>query len=232
VRVWDVNPGYLNRQSLLGEHREIHAVFSIIENDKRGYARHPETLRWVGRLPALARRHDLVVSEMALRGYRHHSPVAQTREPLWPEVYVDPPGAQFAILEAKYVDREPGRIPLPRNAQQLWAQHKYSVLARDPEAYQEIGRRLAQPEKDLAIQGLAADLVAYLRERPPEGRLRNALQHLWGYVSELGDEGPGEMPEGPAVLMGAVRQLAVRHQVVYLLESTALSDLHAWISAG
>jgi hypothetical protein len=30
MRVWDVNPGYLNRPSLLGEHREIHAIVSIL----------------------------------------------------------------------------------------------------------------------------------------------------------------------------------------------------------
>jgi hypothetical protein len=232
VRVWDLNPGYLNRQSLLGEHREIHAVFSIIENDKRGYARHPETLRWVGRLPALAHRHDLVVSEMELRGYQHHSPVSQAHGPAWPETYVDPPGAQFGLLQAKYVDREPGRIPLPLNAQQLWAQHKYSILARDPEAYREIGRTLARPDSELSMEALAAELVGYLRERPPEGRLLNALQHLWGYVSDLADEGQREVPDGPAALISAVRQLSVKHQVVYLLESTALSDLHTWILAG
>jgi hypothetical protein len=231
VRVWDLNPGYLNRQSLLGEHREIHAVFSIIENHKRGYARHPETLRWVERLPALAHRHHLVVSEMQLRGYQHHSPVTQSQEPVWPETYVDPPGAQFAILETKYRDREPGRIPLPRNPQQLWAQHKYSVLARDPEAYRRLGRTLARPDSELSIEGLAAELVGYLRERPPEGRLMNALQHLWGYVSDMRDEAEGDVPDSPPGLIGAVRRLSVQHQIGYLLESTALSDLHTWLSA-
>ena len=75
MRVWDVDPGYLNRQSLLGEHREIHAILSIVTNNKKGYARHPETLRWKDRLGALKHRHDLVVSEMQLRSYQHHSPV-------------------------------------------------------------------------------------------------------------------------------------------------------------
>ncbi len=232
MRVWDLNPGYLNRQSLLGEHREIHAVLSIIENNKRGYARHPETLRWVGRLPALAHRHNLVVSEMRLRGYQHHSPVTPAQEPVWPGTYVDPPGAQFTILQAKYSDREPGRIPLPRNAQQLWAQHKYSVMARDPEAYRELGRMLAQPDGELSMEGLAAELVAYLRERPPQGRLLNALHHLWGYVSDLGDEAQRKLPDSPLDLIDAVRRLSVRYRVNYLLESTALSDLHTWTSAG
>jgi len=48
MRVWDINPGYLNRQSLLGEHRELHGIISIIVNKKKGYANHPETVRWVG----------------------------------------------------------------------------------------------------------------------------------------------------------------------------------------
>ncbi|MDD4764978.1 MAG: pyrimidine dimer DNA glycosylase/endonuclease V, partial [Atribacterota bacterium] len=28
MRVWDVHPGYLSDKSLLGEHVEIHALFS------------------------------------------------------------------------------------------------------------------------------------------------------------------------------------------------------------
>jgi hypothetical protein len=46
MRVWDVNPGDLNRQSLLREHRDIHAVVSILTHAKQGDARHPETRRW------------------------------------------------------------------------------------------------------------------------------------------------------------------------------------------
>jgi hypothetical protein len=34
MRVWDADPGYLNRQSLLGEHREIHAILSIVTKDR------------------------------------------------------------------------------------------------------------------------------------------------------------------------------------------------------
>ncbi|HLP46574.1 MAG TPA: pyrimidine dimer DNA glycosylase/endonuclease V, partial [Candidatus Kapabacteria bacterium] len=63
MRIWDVNPGYLNRQSLLAEHREIHAIFAVITRGKKGYSRHPETLRWSGKLGLLKKRHDLLVSE-------------------------------------------------------------------------------------------------------------------------------------------------------------------------
>ena len=43
MRIWDLSPGYLNRGSLLGEHRELHGLHSIIVNGKKGYANHPET---------------------------------------------------------------------------------------------------------------------------------------------------------------------------------------------
>jgi len=41
----------------------------------RGYANHPETRRWRGRLKALYMRHDALVTEMTRRGYRHYSPL-------------------------------------------------------------------------------------------------------------------------------------------------------------
>ena len=69
MRVWDLPAGYLNRQSLLGEHRELHGIHSILTRNKTGYASHPETLRWVRTLSGLAMRHRQLVAEMSLRGY-------------------------------------------------------------------------------------------------------------------------------------------------------------------
>ncbi|MGH2548054.1 MAG: pyrimidine dimer DNA glycosylase/endonuclease V [Thermomicrobiales bacterium] len=75
MRIWDVPPGTLCRQHLLGEHRELHALWTILSQNKAGYSRHPETLRWKGKLAALFRRHDELVREMTARGYQHHSPL-------------------------------------------------------------------------------------------------------------------------------------------------------------
>lgn len=95
MRIWDVDPGYLNRQSLLGEHRELHGIVSIISNNKKGYSKHPETLRWVGYGWALKQRHKLLVAEMNLRGYNDQSPVLLRSKPeAWPENYIDPPAVQ------------------------------------------------------------------------------------------------------------------------------------------
>jgi DNA repair protein RadC len=65
VRIWDVPPSLLCRQHLLGEHRELHGLWRILTEDRQGYARHPETRRWRGKLAALYQRHESLVKEMA-----------------------------------------------------------------------------------------------------------------------------------------------------------------------
>lgn len=71
MRIWDIKPCYLCRNHLLGEHGELHALWSIITKNKKGFKNHPETKRWVGKLKALYLRHDLLVAEMNKRGYLH-----------------------------------------------------------------------------------------------------------------------------------------------------------------
>lgn len=75
MRIWDVPPEKLCRNHLLGEHSELHAVWSILTQGKDGYAKHPEVLRWRGKLRALYLKHDEIVEEMRRRGYHHHSPL-------------------------------------------------------------------------------------------------------------------------------------------------------------
>jgi hypothetical protein len=75
MRIWDISPDKLCRNHLLGEHRELHAIWKIITENKKGYAHHPETLRWRGKLNALYIRHNYLVKEMKKRGYNHKSPL-------------------------------------------------------------------------------------------------------------------------------------------------------------
>jgi len=75
MRIWDLPPEVLCRNHLLGEHRELHAIWSILTNNKKGYSRHPEVIRWGGRLKALYLRHQILVAEMGNRGFRHNSPL-------------------------------------------------------------------------------------------------------------------------------------------------------------
>lgn len=230
MRIWDVNPGYLNRQSLLGEHRELHGVVSIIKNKKKGYSRHPETLRWVGYGWALSQRHKLLVAEMTLRGYVDKSPVLLRSNPgAWPEGYIDSPAEQVVILRQKYQALEPGRIPLPKNEQQFWAHHKYSVMARDIAAYEDIGQRMASRSGKKPFSNIAAELSVLLRTAPNPRLITNALQHMWGYVSKYSSISGAELGSlSNRLLLHKIQTLSLQNKVEYLSESTALSELNAW----
>lgn len=102
MRIWDITPAKLCRNHLFGEHWELHAIWLVLTNGT-GYARHPETLRWKGKLKALYHRHDAVVEEMIERGYRHRSPLAkrQAAGSARQTAFVDSPGAQIRILRNK-----------------------------------------------------------------------------------------------------------------------------------
>jgi len=229
MRIWDINPGYLNRQSLLGEHRELHGVVSIITKGKKGYSRHPETIRWISHGWALRQRHRQLACEMALRGFTDKSSVTtRSNNGIWPATYLDQPDRQFQLLKKKYANKEPGRIPIPKNTQQLWSHHKYSALARDPSLYQKIGHQLSHTKGNFS--DLAVLLTELLRKPPKKGGIRNAVQHMWGHVS--GDPSP----HNSAVNSWSLRRLlqetqtrAITTNEPYLTSSTALSELMAWL---
>ena len=232
MRIWDVAAGYLSRQSLLGEHRELHGLYSILVNNKVGYSKHPETRRWVGCEAALIRRHDLLAAEMRLRGYCDRTPLLRIRgERLrWPSLFVTGPSDQFALLDSKYASIRSGRIPLPRNAQDLWAQHKYSVMARDPQLYREIGRRVAGIRKRAAFANLTNELTVILRRAPAPGPLRTAVEHMWGYVSRHAIEADRSLASrSVSARLAKTQEIAARIGQPYLLASTALSELSVYL---
>lgn len=103
MRIWDLPPEKLCRNHLLGEHRELHALWAILTEGKKGYANHPETRRWRGKLQALYRRHEAQVKEMMRRGYRHQSPLdvsLATGEAKQNE-YTDTPQKQKELLKER-----------------------------------------------------------------------------------------------------------------------------------
>lgn len=73
MRIWDISPKCLCRKHLIAEHGELHSLWSIILNKKKGFSKHPETNRWRGKLKALYNRHGKLVKEMEKRGYKHNS---------------------------------------------------------------------------------------------------------------------------------------------------------------
>ena len=230
MRIWDVPPGYLNRQSLLGEHRELHGLHSILVHRKTGYSRHPETRRWVGCRSGLVRRHALLLAEMQLRGYSDRSPLLARGRVRWPSVFVTPPAAQYAALAVKYRGRAPGRIALPRNAQELWAHHEYSVMARDVTVCRSLGRRVARMRRGGDLSRLADDLVALLRLDPPPGTLGDAIEQMWDRVSRAATADERRLAgRSFADLFAITRDLALRRPDPHLASSTALADLALFV---
>ena len=231
MRIWDINPGYLNRQSLLGEHRELHGIVSILVNKKKGYSHHPETMRWFGYGWALRQRHRLLAAEMSLRGFNDKSPVfMRAKTGVWPETYIDEPFRQFQILGSKYQNKELGRITLPKNAQQLWSHHKYSVLARDVNLYKKLGRVVSGMKPYYNFSELAKMVTELLRKPPSIGGLRNALQHMWGHVSDNPYTLKGEVELWSlSRLMEEIQLRSLANEEPYLTSSTALSELRVWI---
>lgn len=225
MRIWDIDAGFLNAQSLLGEHRELHGIYSIIKNGKTGYSRHPETLRWFSHLSALAVRHEFLVAEMTLRGFNHHSPLKEDVSSLeWPDLFIDLPADQYKLLQGKYVERKHGRIPLPANIHELWASHKYSVMARDPFLCKKIGNHVAVGK--ISFEILAEKLVLLLRMPPTSGRLTNALFHMWGYVAKYSQVNIDNSTSNE--LLQKIQDYSQKHNVEYLLRSTALGELKFW----
>ena len=236
MRVWDIHPGYLAKNSLLGQHAEIHALYNVIKNCKKGYSSHPETLRWKGNLDKLVVKHELTVREMALRGYRHASPCG--KEEGWVNgtltlEYVDHPAEQFGILGEKYrKSSSRGRIPLPGRGSDFWAHHKYSVMARGYNYYKEI-QNFLKDKRDLPVkeERILIEKVSHIMDKPvTQKAMVNLAHHLWGYFKNMASEAEKHEylycpPEKLPYLMQFFYQLAQKFQQEYLLQSTIFADL-------
>ncbi len=78
-------------------------MWNILTQGKKGYANHPETKRWAGKLKALFRVHEHIVQEMLARGYNHNSPLDKTlaKGKSVQTSYVDSIERQIEILREK-----------------------------------------------------------------------------------------------------------------------------------
>ncbi len=240
VRVWDIHPGYLSNASLLGQHVEIHALYSIILGQKKGYANHPETKRWVANLGKLEVKHELTVREMYRRGFKHLSrcpkDLSDAEDSGKPEEalgYVDLPAIQFAILRQKYQPQGlMGRIPLPQNGSEFWAHHKYSVMGRSYSYYKKVQEFMRNRwDRPIAEQAeLIAKIMGILELPCTSKALNNLIDHLWGYFKK--EAAPPEKEQMLSLRQAAFGEqldflfaLAQKYQQKYLLQSTVFADL-------
>lgn len=104
MRIWDLPCACLCRQHLLGEHRELHAIWVYLTTTKgHSYRKHTETLRWRDRLDLLYARHEEQVTEMQKRGYNHKSPLDETliKQRGLKKKYINTIAEQKAILKSR-----------------------------------------------------------------------------------------------------------------------------------
>lgn len=87
VRVWSgISASELDDIHLLAEHADLHLILSVITNRKKGYSKHPEVIRFHGKLGYIYKRHEQDVKEMEKRGLNHKSPIKKEMIPsndLW-----------------------------------------------------------------------------------------------------------------------------------------------------
>lgn len=235
MRVWDIHPGYLSDRSLLGEHSEIHALFSIITGQKMGFTRHPETRRWIGHLSYLAIRHNLLTKEMTLREFKHNSPLSlrkhvEENDQINHVSYIDLPAVQFEILHKKYLEKgQKGRIPLPRNGTEFWSHHKYSVMSRGYQYYKDV-QRCMKNRKNLPIEkenDLIEKIQSYMELEIPITVLDNVILHLWGYFKNKASEEEKRRffnPPNFTTRMDMLFSMAKKYRQHYLLRSTIFAD--------
>lgn len=72
MRMWIINPKWLCRKHLLGEHYELHKLVGSINKGKSidGYIE-----KGLVDTSQIKERHDILVDEMERRGYKHKSPM-------------------------------------------------------------------------------------------------------------------------------------------------------------
>jgi len=140
-------------------------------------------------------------------------PVAESQRPMW---------SPLECMEILATTES--RIPCTLKPHQLWAQHKYSVMARNPALYQQLGPAVAN--RSIQAAELLQTLILCKRKAPDLGGLRNAAWHMWGYVKAQSLLSPEHTPL--PMLFGEIQHLAVQQPSQYLLHSTALGEFAYW----
>ncbi|MDF0644705.1 MAG: pyrimidine dimer DNA glycosylase/endonuclease V [Nitrospira sp.] len=104
MHIWVISPKKLCRNQLLGEHQELHAIWSVLLQRKKGNAHHPETLRWKGKLKALDGRHEALINEMAVSGLSASESVGKegSDRQSHAQGVVDPPRQQVSMVKNKH----------------------------------------------------------------------------------------------------------------------------------
>ncbi len=149
-----------------------------------------------------------------------------------PEIKADDIYSEIKHFRDKYRKSTGGRLRIPRNTQELWAEHKYSIMARDYNLYKSIGIRVGKNKTPFFFDELLYLLSKELRTIPAKKSLYNALQHMWGYISKYSRIEKSLVNSlSLDELFYEIQKCTWLCQQEYLMQQTALSELEIWVLA-
>ncbi len=223
--IWNISPMYFSDNDLTDEYRKLNTLL-MEDAESKNFSKF-----YLDNRDQLYYRLSSISAELMLREIKHPKINASFKlSTLNSPKYDISPYEQLMILANKYSFKTQGRASLPKNAQELWAQHKYSVMARDVNLYRNIGRSLAGDKSEERYKELAKILCDELCKKPKEGSILNALQHMWGYVSNFSSIKKTEVKNLSLIeLLYEIASLVKQSNQKYLLSQTALSELEIWI---
>lgn len=133
----------------------------------------------------------------------------------------------FNVDEIIFSENEK-RISSPLNLQQIWAQHKYSVLARDHLFYKQTGSFLSGKKGLEGYKSFLEKVSDIILQRPNKGSLFNSVLHMWGYLPVGIKENINPSKKNMHMCMKIIADFSLSEKCLYLKNSTALSDFYYW----
>ncbi len=219
-QIWDLDAGFLDDELLTEQMRLLSGLINDqTSRDKRLSA------HWITHEEALVVRLNQLIAEMRLRNIA--TPEYQriyNGTVIWPVRLQEPLKDQLQRLAERREKGQFGRIAVPANERELWAIYRYSVMARSHNAFISLGQQVAS--RQISFEDLLLEVVHAARAEPHQPDVQNALQQMWGYVSDHSFIRPNEVNN--TELLAEVQLLAKQSNSEYLLKSTSLGELAFW----
>jgi len=219
-QIWDLDAGFLDDELLTEQMRLLSGLINDQSNRDKRLPAH-----WISHEEALVVRLNQLIAEMRLRDIA--TPEYQriySGTVIWPVRLQEPLKDQLKKLAERREKGLQGRIAVPANERELWAIYRYSVMARNHNAFISLGQQVAS--RQISFDDLLLEVVHAARAEPHQPDVQNALQQMWGYVSAHSFIRPNEVDN--TELLAEVQLLAKQNNSEYLLKSTSLGELAFW----
>lgn len=219
-QIWDLDAGFLDDELLTEQMRLLSGLINDQSNRDKRLPAH-----WISHEEALVVRLNQLIAEMRLRDIA--TPEYQriySGTVIWPVRLQEPLNDQLRRLAERREKGLLGRIAVPTNEREVWAIYRYSVMARNHNAFISLGQQVAS--RQISFDDLLLEVVHAARAEPHQPDVQNALQQMWGYVSAHSFIRPNEVDN--TELLAEVQLLAKQNNSEYLLKSTSLGELAFW----